>query len=137
MAPASIREAARINRMAPERRIKWEAKLNGALGLLGYSQIVLTDNPVSARSNSAAAARQTIERLEAERREIGDEIAGYYRAAAEKELDVSELRLFVRMGRHSDAIEMGEWFDRVDNVGKTLGVWDGSASEWSEGDADE
>ena len=69
VAPASIREAARINRMAPERRIKWEAKLNGALGLLGYSQIVLTDNPVSARSNSAAAARQTIERLEAERRE--------------------------------------------------------------------
>ncbi|MGI9159826.1 MAG: GapR family DNA-binding domain-containing protein [Saprospiraceae bacterium] len=127
--PASIREAARLGRMKPERREKWEQRLNGALRLMGYTEFTLDDNPPSPQGNAAATHKRRVEELEAERKKYGDEIAGWYKAAKERGLDVAALRLFVRMGRAAEAIdirdaavEIGEWFEGVETTGKQLGV---------------
>jgi uncharacterized protein (UPF0335 family) len=129
VSPASIREAARLGRMNPERREKWVDRTNGALMLLGYSQITLDDMPMQAGGNSAVVHKQRVEELEAERKAYGAEVAGWYRAAGERGLDVAALRLFVRMGRAAEAvdirdadIEISEWFEGIEATGKQLGV---------------
>jgi uncharacterized protein (UPF0335 family) len=118
---AAVRMAARLRRMTPEKRDKWERTINAAAAFLGYSPLSLDDMPkLEEMPGGEHVAR--VESLERERAETSGEIGELYAAAKAAGLDVVSLRLFVRMAG-MDAIEKSEWFDAVDMAGKALGIW--------------
>lgn len=118
--PAALREAVRLERMTPEKRVEWENKINAAAKLFGYSPLELADMP-NKDSPLGAKVRQ-VAHLEDERKEVSTAIAETFAVAKAAEIDVKSIRLFLRMSTLAHE-EVQEWFDSVDTMGKTLGRW--------------
>lgn len=119
---AAVRLAARLRRMTPEKREKWEKTINDAAAFLGYSPLSLDDMSNLEKMPRGGGHVARVASLERERAEHSTEIAELYAVAKDAGLDVASLRLFVRMAG-MDATEKADWFDAVDMAGKSLGIW--------------
>jgi uncharacterized protein (UPF0335 family) len=129
--PAAVREAVRLERMTPEKRAEWEAKINVAAKLFGYSPLELVEMPD--RDMPIGGTVRAVAHLEDERRQIGEAITETFAAGKEAGIDVKTLRLFLRMSGMAHE-EVGEWFDAVDTMGKALGRWGANFDDLHETD---
>lgn len=126
--PRELRLAARLERMTPEMLKRWEDQINGAAKYLGYSPLELTDMPEM--TGPKREALNVVVHLEAEKAKNSEKLADIFAAAAavgdpEKpgtQISVRAIRQFLKMSG-MDEIEVSDWFDEIDMIGKTLGRW--------------
>jgi len=124
MSSRTCRTIIALDKMTPEKRLKWQDDLAAAARLYGI-EIGTAEGDVKPNDDVAGL----IERarfLDGERRDLSEEIKMVREAAVASDLDLKSIDSLLKMHeRHEDDVNaMRDEFDGLDYVGRIIGVWD-------------
>jgi uncharacterized protein (UPF0335 family) len=131
---AALRTAARLKKMSPEKRVKWEQTITDAASFFGYLPLTVADEMPREKDIPHADALAGVVALQQEQKRAGEKIREIFKAAKEAGVDIDSVRVFLRMAKR-DQTEIQDWFDGLDMTGSALGIWSGD-TEYLQADAD-